>query len=117
MFLSEKWKSSRETAEEGSLGTISVGGETSTVTAAGMQVSSAVFGPSGMHWIPQRGDSVLVIKAGGTENCVVGVEMQTPEDMQPGEIRLESQGASLWLKNDGTICLEGQVLINGKELE
>lgn len=116
MFLSEKWKISRDGAEDSSLGTVSVGGESTTVTAAGEQVSSAVFGPSGMYWIPRRGDSVLVIKAGGTENCIVGVEMQTPKDMQPGEIRLESQMASLWLKNDGTICLTGHVLVNGEEL-
>lgn len=117
MFLSEKWRSGWAAAEEGTLGTISVGGESATMTSGDTQVSSTVFGPSGMRWIPRRGDSVLVIKAGGAENCVVGVEMQPPGDMQPGEIRLESQAASVWLKNDGTICLEGRVLINGKELE
>lgn len=116
MYLSERWKNRKNGDTEGTLGAISVGGVSTTVAASGDQASAAVFSPGGVYWIPRRGDSVLVIKAGGTENCIAGVEMEPPEDMEPGEVRLESQSASLWVKNDGTICLSGRVLVNGKEL-
>lgn len=116
MYLSERWKTGKGTETEGSLGTVSVGGVSTTVTASGDQASTAVFSPGGLYWVPRRGDSVLVIKAGGTENCIAGVEMEPPTDMAPGELRLVSQGASLWLKNDGSIRISGRVLVNGKEL-
>lgn len=115
MFLSERWKSGQ--SGDSSLGTVSVGGENTTVAAVGEQLSTTVFAPGGMYWIPRRGDSVLVIKADGTENCIAGVEMKIPEDMEPGEMRLETGNASLWLKNDGSIQLSGRVLVNGKELK
>lgn len=116
MFLSEGWKKGQDTGGDGSLGCVSVGGGSTTVTTAGDQTPAAVFAPGGVYWIPRRGDSVLVVKAGGTENCIAGVEMVPPGDMAPGEVRLEAGGASLWLKNDGSISISGRVLVNGKEL-
>ena len=114
MFLSQQGKLRPRAEDE--LGFISVGGDAPTVSAGGLQVDSPVFGPGGMIWVPKRGQTVLVIKSGG-EYCVAGAEMKACRGMEPGELGLYSEKASLWIKNDGTICLEGRVLINGKELE
>lgn len=99
----------------GSLETVSLGGQQSTVNASGYQSQRAVYAPGGLAWIPKRGQGVLVVKA-GMEDCIAGAEMEGLENMEPGEIRLHTQNASLWLKNDGSILLEGKIMINGKEL-
>lgn len=115
MFLSEMWRKSGSEMDSGSLEMVSLGGETSTVVSSGKQSKRAVFAPGGLAWVPKRGQGVLVVKA-GMEDCIAGAETEGLEHMEPGEIRLFSQKASVWLKNDGTIQLEGKVLLNGKEL-
>ena len=119
MYLSEVGKNHRETVEEDCSGTVSVGGGNPTVKTAEGQQETVLFGPGGMCWVPRRGQSVLVIKAGGigSDVCIAGAEVSGMEDMEPGEVKLFSEGASLCIRNDGTICLEGHVLVNGKELE
>lgn len=116
MFLSEQMRKKRETEDSGTLEMISLGGETSTVASSGNQSLRTVYAPGGMCWIPRRGQGVLVIKA-GMEDCIAGAEMEQTAGMEPGEVKIYSQAASLWLKNDGSILLEGRVLVNGKELE
>lgn len=118
MYLSEIGKSHREMVEEDCMGTVSVGGGSPTVKTGDGQRETMLFGPGGMCWVPRRGQSVLVIKAGGagSDMCIAGAEVSGTEDMEPGEVKLFSEGASLTLRNDGTIALEGRVLVNGKEL-
>lgn len=118
MYLSEIGKGRREAVEEECMGTVSVGGGNPTVISAGNQQETVLFGPGGMCWVPRRGQSVLVIKAGGagSDICIAGAEVQGTEEMEPGEVKLFTDGASILMKNDGTIALEGRVLVNGKEL-
>lgn len=118
MYLSEIGKNRRESAEEDCMGTVSVGGGSPTVKTADGQQETVLFGPGGMCWVPRRGQSVLVIKAGGAGDdvCIAGAEVSATEGMEPGEVKLFAEGASLYIKNDGTICLEGRVVVNGKEL-
>ncbi len=115
MYLSERWKTRGGGTMDSTLETISVGGETTAVVSEGQQVSASVFGPGGVYWVPRRGDQVLVIKANGADPCIAGAEQATPKDMAPGEVMLKSQGASLWLRNDGSILISGRVLVNGEE--
>ncbi len=115
MFLSERWKQTGGDISGGSLETVSLGGENSTVVSAGNQSSRAVYGPGGLTWVPKRGQGVLVVKA-GMEDCIAGAETEGAGTMEPGEIRLYTEKASIWLKNDGSILLEGTVLVNGKEI-
>lgn len=115
MYLSEVWKRAQENGNMGTLELVSVGGD-GTVVSGMYQSQKTVFGPGGMCWVPSRGQNVLVIKA-GAEDCIAGVEMERAEEMEPGEVKFFTQGASVWLKNDGSILLEGRVLVNGKELE
>lgn len=115
MFLSEQWKQKGEAGSGGSLETVSLGGENSTVISAGYQSSRAIYGPGGLTWVPKRGQGVLVVKA-GMEDCIAGAEMEGNGAMEPGELRMFTEKASIWLKNDGSILIEGTVLVNGKEL-
>lgn len=115
MFLSEVLKQGNHERASGTLETVSLGEKASTVTATGKQLYRTVFAPGGLTWCPKRGQGVLVVKA-GMEDCIAGAEMEETEGMEPGEIRLFSQGASIWIRNDGSIQIEGRVLVNGKEL-
>ncbi|MBQ8851082.1 MAG: hypothetical protein IJZ66_01375 [Oscillibacter sp.] len=71
-----------------------------------------------MCWLPRRGQGILIVKAGdlGEELCCAGAEMEIPEEMEEGELFLQSGGASIFLKNDGRILLEGQVFVNGEAI-
>ena len=115
MFLSEQGRRKNLAGDAGALETVSLGGQTSTVVSSGNQSQRTVFAPGGMVWVPQRGQGVLVVKA-GMEDCIAGAEMENTAGMEPGEVKIFSRQASLWLKNDGSIVLEGRVLLNGKEL-
>ena len=115
MYLSQMWKNSPAAEQQGGLEVVSLGGEVNSVVSSGVQSRKTVFAPGGMCWMPGRGQGVLVVKA-GAEDCIVGAEMEPDGEMEPGEVKIFSQGASIWLKNDGSICLVGQVFVNGKEL-
>lgn len=116
MFLSER---SRITETGGSqVEQISLGGSAPTVAGMEYQYDVRLFGPGGMQWVPKRGQTVLVIKAGslGEESCVAGAAMEASTELEPGELRLCANGCSLELKNDGSIRLQGSVFLNGEEL-
>lgn len=114
MFLSELWKGRGENMDSGAVETVSLG-VAGTVVSSGYQSKKTMFAPGGICWVPRRGQGVLVIKA-GMEECIAGAEMEADEELLPGEVKIFSEGASLWLRNDGSILLEGRVLVNGKEL-
>ena len=103
----------------------SVGAELGVTTISGGDVSVMtrgelrkvpVFGPGGCVWMPEKGDTVLVLKGGpgGEEQCVAGREQKTvPAGMQPGEVILCAGDAAVWLRKDGSILLKGRVSIEG----
>ena len=98
------------------LGTVTISGEQVGVMTRGEVRSLPVFGPGGCVWMPEDGDSVLVIKGGpgGIEQCVAGSKQaEAPEGMLPGEVFFRTGAASLWLRRDGTVRLTGSVDISG----
>lgn len=117
MFLSERLKSGSQETGMGQVEAVSVGGVAPTVSESGGQYGARLFGPGGMCWVPRRGQSVLVIKAGAMseESCLVGAEAPAENSLAPGELRLYADGCALELKNDGSIHITGKVYINGKE--
>ena len=63
------------------------------------------------------GDRVVVLKGGpgGEEVFVLGTHReQGTAALEDGEVYLFSEGASICLRNNGTIELTGQLLINGE---
>ena len=68
-----------------------------------------VVAPFGIIYSPPAGVQAVMVPTSSGEVCA-GVVMPAATDLESGEIMLCSKGASLVLKNDG------RVLVNGKEL-
>ena len=67
--------------------------------------------PAGIYWLPAQGARSVVVQSSGGAVCA-GVITQPPGELEPGELMLcSSGGASIVLKNDG------KVLINGREVQ
>lgn len=118
MFLSERSKGGNQEAGLCQVEAVSLGGDAPAIADAGIQYGAKLFGPGGIVWVPRRGQNVLVIKTGslGEESCMVGAESSGGEGLEPGELRLFSEGCALELKNDGSVHISGKVYINGEEL-
>jgi len=99
------------------LGAVTIPGASAGAAAAGEERDLPVYAPGGYVWMPRRGDTVLVIKGGpgGEERCAAGARPPAPPaGMQPGEVYLFTPGgASVWLRNDGSIALTGSVSVSG----
>ena len=121
MWLSRKLYAYRAAQQEGTaadMGVTTIGGGSASVMTRGEQRDLEVFAPGGLVWQPRVGDTVLVIKGGVgcQEHCVVAAETAgaAPEDMAPGELFLYStDGASIHLKNDGSIAVKGDLSLTG----
>ena len=78
-----------------------------------------IYGPGGYVWLPESGASVLVIKGGtlGEERYVAGSldAAREQDDLDDGEVRIyaESGGASITLRRNGHVEIEGDLFING----
>ena len=68
-----------------------------------------LIAPYGVVYVPPVGQQAVALSTSAGEACV-GVVMPAPEGLEEGELMLSSKGASIVLKNDG------RVLINGKEM-
>lgn len=116
MWLSKKHAGGRSLAA--SVGTASIGGEAASAVTQTEQRGLPVFAPGGYCWRPGAGESLLVIKCGEFADYPVvaaAAQPQAPEDMQTGEVCiLSAGGAQLWLKNDGSIDITGELRVNGE---
>ena len=85
--------------------------------AALKEVSTSA--PGGYAWRPKNGERVLVIKGGtlGEERYVAGSldAAREQDDLDDGEVRIyaESGGASITLRRNGHVEIEGDLFING----
>ena len=118
MWLSQKLRAAR-TAEEtaADLGVTTIGGDRAGVYTRGEVRDLPVCTPGGMLWQPKSGDLVVVLKGGpgGEEVFVLGTHKeQRAAALEDGEVYLFSERASICLRNNGTIELTGQLLINGE---
>jgi len=121
MWLSKKLSIYRTAEQEGAaadMGITTIGGTNASVETRGEQRNLEVFAPRGIIWQPQQGDTVLVIKGGigCQEHCIVAAETVSkgPDTLTPGELYLFSDGASLYLRNDGSILITGDLYVEGK---
>lgn len=115
MWLSEKLRDRRETEGAGELGVVSIAGASPAVLSRGEERSLPVLAPGGLRWRPRSGETVLVVKGGalGAERYLVGRVQQESETVEPGEVCIVSDGASICLRADGRIELTGELYING----
>lgn len=90
---------------------ITLGGASPAVMGETERRHAEIYAPGGFAWIPAAEDKVLVIQ--GETPCIAGLKQPPQENLEPGEVRLYSRGASVCLKNDGRILLEGSLWLNG----
>ncbi len=69
-----------------------------------------VVAPYGIVYVPPVGEDAVVMSTLSGEACV-GVVAPTARNLSPGELMLCSAGgASIVLKNDGTVLINGAVV-------
>ena len=97
----------KNNAETGIVSESKAGGVTLHTSSKHTQVP--LVAPWGLVCVPPVGTQALMLDTASGKVCA-GVMMSVPEGLEEGELMLCSKGASVVLKNDG------RVLINGKEL-
>ncbi len=113
------WLSNRKTRAEtygASVGEVTIGGRKTALYTDGEKRNSTFFSPGGYYWIPSCGQNMIVIKGEDNEVFCMDREVtQLPIEMQEGEVYIVSDGkASLYLKNDGTIQISGDISVSGR---
>lgn len=100
------------------LGVTSISGESAGVVTKGEVRQLPIYGPGGYAWRPATGETVLVIKGGtgGEESCVAGAKQgDAPDGFQPGEVYIHTKSGSVYLKNSGTVEVQGSgIVLNGR---
>lgn len=111
MWISKRNSLARTAETTADTGTVTVSGSTLAAYSGGEQRGLALYAPGGILWRPEIGDNVLLLRLGGDgQPCVAGALCRETEDLAPGELRLQSKGASICLRNDGTIELSGTIV-------
>ena len=108
----------QETAQTES-GTVTIGGSAAGVLSRAEERNVPLAAPGGYAWRPKNGERVLVVKGGtlGEERYVAGSLDAAREDMELGNgevcIYAEGGGASITLRRNGHVEIEGNLFING----
>lgn len=110
MWLSEKTAAKGPRANAAEVGTAT--GGLSVFTEAEKR-NLPICSPGGYAWRPVFGEDVLVMKCADGLSRVLSAVSTPQEGMESGEVLIYSGGASICLKNDGRILLNGDVYING----
>lgn len=117
MWLSKQTRPAAITSGS-DLGVTSIAGKSAGVVTKGEVRQLPVYGPGGYVWRPATGQTVLVIKGGtgGEESCVAGARQgETPDGLRPGEVYIHANGGSVYLKNNGTVEVQGEgIVLNGR---
>ena len=115
MWLSSQSRKTRPSSPEAETGVVTLEGEETAVYLTGERRNLPVLSPGGYCWRPAEGDTVLVLKSGadGEELWVAG----DGSDLAPGEVRIQSGRAAIFLGSDGSVNLRGSVKLNGVPVE
>lgn len=118
MWLSSQSRKTQRSDQGAETGVVTLEGEKTAVYLTGERRDLPVLSPGGYCWRPAEGETVLVLKSGadGEELWVAGVPGDGT-DLAPGEVRIQSRQAAVFLGNDGSIDLRGTVKINGVPME
>lgn len=114
MWLSERFTS--QTRENyAAVGEVTIGGGCAAETDR-EQRGLALCSPGGYFWKPAPGRQVVVLKCGDDGNAVMGVLDSDASELSAGEVCIQSNSASITLRNDGTINVSGRLIVNGNEI-
>ena len=111
MWLSKRIMQEAREEDAATLGTVTIGGNDAAVVTDAEKRRAKIITPGGFCWQPSVRDSVLVIK--GNELYVSGMLQENTGDLAAGEVRVFSNGASITLKNNGRVEIDGDVYVNG----
>ena len=114
MWLAEKAASGGAAAETAEIGVVTISGNRPSVMLDGERRNVELLVFPGLSWKPAAGEQVLVLRA-GDEYFVCGAPgAESGDGLAAGELRLKSRGASVTVKNDGGIELQGDVNVVGR---
>lgn len=114
MWISKKMsEAAREDEPAVSLGEITIGGGSAGAVTSSEKRDMAIVSPGGFVWKPKSGQSVLVLKTGEGERVIAGAVQGTNAGLKTGEVKISSNGASITLKNDGSILVSGNLSVSG----
>jgi hypothetical protein len=92
-------------------GCVTQSGTTLAAYSGGEWRGLSLYAPGGVIWRPEVGEQVLLLRLGEDgAPCVAGAKIPLEPDLAPGELLLRSKGASLCLRNDGTIEVRGKLV-------
>ena len=114
MWLAKKSARAGVEREEGArIGAVTIAGASPAAECGGERRALMVASPGGVAWLPRVGEEALLLRCGDGE-AVAGVLSAASAGLQPGEVCVFSAGgATLLLKNDGTVLLTGNVEVTG----
>ena len=73
-----------------------------------------IAAPKGVDYVPQAEDDAVLLQGEKEKICIGVRRVDNPYAIEPGELALYSQGgASIILKNDGTVLINGQPYTGG----
>ena len=114
MWLSDR--GNRITPGRTMTGEVTIGGMNTAVYTDTEMRNAVFFAPGGYFWVPGAGQSMIVLKGEGNEvYCMDRQVTSIPENLEEGEVYITSNGnASIRLKNDGTIGINGDIHVTGR---
>jgi len=118
MWLSKKEKQTF-TGCDASIGPVTLAGDPAAAFLGGERRNLTVYAPGGYHWMPDRDQEVLVLKAGiqGEYPCAIGTKScGTDWNLQPGEVLLTAGKTSVHLHTNGTVSIQGSLFVNGRRV-
>ena len=128
MWLSRQGRAAGSVQDHARLGEVTVSGNPAAVYLGGERRWVSLYAPGGYQWRPKAGDKVLVVKAGDHRElpCLVGKRPDwtaQEEELPPGSVRIHSGTGTVLLSEEGLtlkgdeVALEGEITVNGQELE
>jgi len=107
-----------ENRDSAVFGTVTASGAENGVFLGTERRHLPVMAPGGYHWRPRAGETVLVLKAGDRSElpCILACQPSDTPDLQPGEVELTGPACSVKLVQDGTVRVQGTLMVNGRTL-
>lgn len=114
MWISERVARLRDEQKDGAgIAEVTIGGEAAAAYSDCESRGLAVVSPGGVFWRPEAGQKVLLVPCGGERIVAGAVQEGLPPGMENGEVYLKSGGATIHIRNDGSIVITGDVDIDG----
>ena len=116
MWISKQTGEKQSAADGAELGTVTLSDGALAVYAGSERRNVTLVSPGGVFWRPAVGETVLLLPlADSTGACAAGAACALNTELEPGELLLKSGGASILLRNDGTIEVTGTVICQEAE--